>query len=355
MARPEPRRPEWLAVTPPSASAWAAAAPERAGQRDETVRALVFPATAPRPATAATSSARPARPPSLLKPAGNAAAPPGSTLGTEPAYRSALARLSQRPATAPGTAAAGRVGGATGTTAAALPSSRLDSLLAAQRPGSAQQPQRQATGASLDSLLRRPLTAASWDAQRAPLPSSRLDELLARPAATAAATSRRAAQAAGAGSAAAVAIARPAALSPVHEEPPPAAGLRQPPAADSARGSPGPAPSGGSSGRPGDAGAAAAAAVAALDPGLQDRLRERIELAKVRRQSELTGVAPLPSPFPAQPLLDLLPCPACTSCMLPALRCLQRRAPLAEASLPCRHPPPAGTDAPAAVAHVPPL
>ena len=246
-----------------------------------TCRVLEFPATAPRrPATAAATTAaasrpRPASTYSLLKPAGPGAyafaATPGSALGTEPAYKTALARLTQRPLTAagsgaapPGSALARRPATAAVAAAASAqpPSSRLDALLDS-RPSSAQPP-----SSRLEALLSRPLPAAAT----------------AGVGATAA--SRR--QPAAAGAVPASGIDALAALSPVPEEWAPistagkarAAALWPQRAADLPTSAAAPADAAPAAVPAAVPAASRSIAPAGMDPDLGHRLRERIEAAK---------------------------------------------------------------------------
>lgn len=244
----------------------------------------------------------------------------GGALDPEPAYRSALSRLSLRPAAQRGQAAAAPAAAPAGSLLALpaqLPSSRLDALLAS-RPTTAtasrqqpQQQQQQPHRPTLDELLQRrpgsssasrPASAAAGAAavpQQLPLPSSRLDQLLSLKPGLAAGTSSGASGVQrGSGrhmegsapvlraAAAPKAAAPSTALSTVDESPTSTRLAGSPVAVQQ----PVPAVPAGAVATAAGAGRAALpparaapAAVLSADPALQDRLRERIELAKVRR------------------------------------------------------------------------
>lgn len=275
-------------------------------------RVLEFPATAQRRPTAASSRQLPP--------------PPGSLLAAEPAYRSALShlRVGGRPGTAPAS-------GSTSLPPAAPPSSRLDALLVG-RPGTAAATAARPVSSRLDALLARnttavaPVTAHHPPLAAAParsrldellaarppplattnarLPSSRLDQLLAarpalRPATAASAVSGRGASSTANGGHSSqpqpatlslpgrgAPAAATAALSPVEEEPAGASQTARSELSGAGRSAPATANAARAGGRGGLPAGAAGAEVrppagGMPDPALQERLRERIELAKV--------------------------------------------------------------------------
>lgn len=314
-------------------------------------RVLEFPATAQRRPTTAAASIR------------QVSHEPGSLLEAEPAYRSALSRLgaSGRPGTAPGTASTsmppssrldallaarpGTAAAAATTTAAPVVGSRLDALLAG-RPASGTATTRQSAEQSgppssrLGALLATRPTLSAPSAQEA-LPSTRLDQLLAarplvRPATSASAASGPSAIGATSAGRDQPRMAPPppprgarphsatAALSPVEEESASASRGAGQPLLAGAGNKPAVSPSrpatGGVYAPSGTSVVAAAAqtrpsAGSLPDPALQDRLRERIELAKV-------GLACWRARADGHPNRRLLGCPPSILCRhsLPRVR-----------------------------------
>lgn len=344
---------------------------------------LEFPATAPRQPTAASSRQLPP--------------PQGSLLAAEPAYRSALSHLraGNRPGTAPATVSTSLplaappgsrldalLASRPGTAVAAAPptiarpvSSRLDALLSSSQqvaapPTARQPPPAAAPSSRLDELLAsRPLPATS--STKSALPSTRLDQLLSarpplRPATKNVAAPRHSTGGAASGHGrqpqAAAPLpgghaAAPAALSPVEEEP--ASASRTDRSALSGAGNRDPA-SWGAAGAGARGGHAAAAAVAAAearpravgmpDPALQDRLRERIELAKVGACSHLIALPSQAGCATAPGTVSLALTPAWWQADSRAAALMLRRSAPA-----CPPGCPAGPDPAAAEPHVPPL